>query len=389
MQKKLHIFNPDNDIALANGDSHYVIPRSARKIGEDLAVLPCWYAPQGSAVLIPDKDTLNEWNSFRPSFHFFVSDEIEKYHDFSPQPWGWNPMLINTLRKMGVSETQLPNSEQMKRLRALSHRSTSVRLLQSLSLSFPFCGESKELFTDDEIRIYVENHPLCVLKEPLSGSGKGLFWCKGEYTDFIRHWAVKVMKGQNSVVGEPVYDKVKDFAMEFFAGTDGKVSFAGYSLFNTDERGVYHGNLLASDDEIESKLAHYVPISWLRELKEQLLERLSGMFQNDYTGYLGIDMMICRSESPPYFIIHPCVEMNLRMNMGMTARLLYDNYVFPGSEGMFWVDYHKDSCELSREHEERMRSYPLEMMEGRIYKGYLPLVPVRVDSSYIAYVLVK
>ena len=32
----------------------------------------------------------------------------------------------------------------------------------------------------------------CLLKAPLSGSGKGLNWCKGTFTPFISGWCTRV-----------------------------------------------------------------------------------------------------------------------------------------------------------------------------------------------------
>ena len=48
-------------------------------------------------------------------------------------------------------------------------------------------------------------------------------------------------------------------------------------------------------------------------------------------------MMICRfpENEKPFFRIHPCVEINLRMNMGVVARFLYDRYVRSDSTGRF------------------------------------------------------
>ena len=56
-----------------------------------------------------------------------------------------------------------------------------------------------------------------MLKAPLSGSGKGLNWCKGIFTTFISGWCARVAASQGGVVGEPIYNKVEDFAMEFYA----------------------------------------------------------------------------------------------------------------------------------------------------------------------------
>ncbi|MEA5063338.1 MAG: hypothetical protein VB054_08425, partial [Petrimonas sp.] len=47
----MHLFNPDNDLALANFSANYTPPASALKIAEDLAILPVWYAPEKAKVV--------------------------------------------------------------------------------------------------------------------------------------------------------------------------------------------------------------------------------------------------------------------------------------------------------------------------------------------------
>lgn len=298
-------------------------------------------------------------------------------------------MLACLLRKMGISETVLPTDRQMQRLRILSHRSSSVCLFRSLSFPFPVCGSPEVLSSDEAVRIYVENHSSCLLKEPLSGSGKGLRWCRDEYTDALQHWSRKAIKAQESIVAEPVYNKVRDFAMEFYADAGGNVSFAGYSLFMANEWGTYKGNLLVSDTEIENRLSRFVPLEHLIAVKEQLLKRLPLLLQGDYTGYFGIDMMICKTDGLPEYLIHPCVEINLRMNMGMVAHLLYENHICTGSTGVFRIDYFKTPCELRRKHEEMNRVYSLVMDENKVKSGYLPLIPIGDDTQYLAYILIN
>ena len=101
-------------------------------------------------------------------------------------------------------------------------------------------------------------------------------------------------------------------------------------------------------------------------------------------------MMICRfpENEKPVFRIHPCVEINLRMNMGVVARFLYDRYVHSGSIGRFVIDYHPSEGEALQEHERMSATYPLKIREGRVYSGYLPLVPVHRRSCYRAWIWV-
>ena len=50
---KLYLFNPDSDLALANNETNYIAPVSARRMAQDLALLPVWYADPHNAVLAP------------------------------------------------------------------------------------------------------------------------------------------------------------------------------------------------------------------------------------------------------------------------------------------------------------------------------------------------
>ena len=149
--------------------------------------------------------------------------------------------------------------------------------------------------------------------------------------------------------------------MEFLADEGGQVRFIGYSLFETDKRGVYKENLLAADEAIEARISAYIPAETLRQVGRVLQVELAEVIGGSYQGYLGVDMMICRTKDGGY-AIHPCVEINLRMNMGVVARLVYDNYVCHGM--------------------------PLCLENGKVKSGYLSLTPVEDSTAYQAYILI-
>lgn len=136
--------------------------------------------------------------------------------------------------------------------------------------------------------------------------------------------------------------------MEFYSDGKGRIIFAGYSLFRTNAGGAYEGNRLLPDAEIERRLSAYVPVAALHRLREELQRRLSVSLGTEYTGYLGVDMMICRFALFPEFRIHPCVEINLRMNMGLVSRMLYDRYVRPGAGGTFRISYYPSDGQALR-----------------------------------------
>ena len=97
--------------------------------------------------------------------------------------------------------------------------------------------------------------------------------------------------------------------------------------------------------------------------------------------------MICRDEETQSFRIHPCVEINVRMNMGVVAHLFRENFVAPGTDGNFNIDYYPTNDALQEEHKLTMERYPAVIENGRLVSGYLPLVPVTPKSQYRAYVL--
>lgn len=406
--RKLYLFNPDHDLALANGETNYMPPASARQMAEDLALLPMWYAVPGSAVLAASAynlDFLKQMQALLPLEVVMMTERevngwgalcasanasLPSADTLSPSPWGWNPALRRRLLQMGVPEVTLPSPETLMVFRRLSHRERAVELLPRLQLSEHFCGESSYLTEPADWQHFVQSHDACLLKAPLSGSGKGLNWCRGVFTPFMSGWCARVATVQGGVVGEPVYSKVEDFAMEFWADGQGGVHFAGYSLFATSSGGAYEGNWLLSDEGIEQRLSRYVPLEALRALQVHLQGELSVLLTTSFVGYLGVDMMICHfpAEASEYRV-HPCVEINLRMNMGLVARLLYDRYVAAGSQGVFRVSYAPSPGEALQAHQQMEAAHPLCIENGKVVSGYLPLVPVTVRSSYRAFAVIS
>lgn len=365
-KKALYIFNPEHDLALASGEANYMAPASARRMASELALLPMWYAEEGSAVLAPSAYNLDYVKKIQEllglSVDLITEPELAIEQDLDIRPWGWDVALRKRLSVLGVDEVLLPSMGQLNDLREYSHRSKAVALLPELQLNEYFCGESYYLKTPEEWKRFVEGRKECLLKAPLSGSGKGLNWCKGIFTPFISGWCTRVAASQGGVIAEPIYNKVEDFAMEFYSDGAGELTFVGYSLFHTGKSGMYEGNCLLSNETIRKQLAQYIPLEALMDLENCLKYRLSALVGTVYKGYLGVDMMICRfpENEKPVFRIHPCVEINLRMNMGVIVRFLHDRYVRPGSTGRFVIDYHPSEGEALQEHERMSATYPLE-----------------------------
>ena len=377
--KKIYLFNPENDMALASGSPYYMAPASAKKMANDLAVLPAWYADAGSEILVGDSRQV-DWlrDGCRLSLPvngvLSVTDEYEEII-----PWGWSPALKH---RLGMD---MVRGVDVETLRGLSSRMTAVNLLPKLRIEGTI-GESSWLTSLENVSAFSLKHGRVLLKAPWSGSGKGIQPLCGLPDDNLQGWIRRIIATQGGVVGEPFYEKIKDFAMEFkVEGQD--VAFAGYSLFETDARGIHKENFLASDATIEEMLSEYVSRDVLHAIRKSLLQELSLLLGGNYQGYLGVDMMIIRSEEGKY-LVHPCVEVNLRMNMGVVSRLLFDRFMVPEAVGRYVIEFFPQRGEALQAHEKLMSQHTLVMEGERVRAGYLPLVPVFEDTNYLIYVII-
>lgn len=187
---------------------------------------------------------------------------------------------------------------------------------------------------------------------------------------------------------EPIFNKVEDFAMEFYSDGRGKLLFVGYSRFVTDDKGAYRGNILTSDEQVEEWIQQYVPFEAFVRIRNMMQKALETSYATSYMGFLGVDMMVCRQKEGHPYAINPHVEINLRMNMGIVSHVLSDHFIVLGGEGRFSIDCFPTHEALMERHEQDMQSYPLVVKDGRVVSGYLPLVPVTPKSRYRAFVCV-
>lgn len=386
----LYVFNPDTDLALANGDGNYTPTSSVRQMIQDLSVLPMWYAEPGSRVLA--EGTYNEefLSEMKGLFHREVSLISPKDLRFVDEPvmvspWGWNRSFRNMLGRAGVDMASLPSDIELDERRQLSQRKVVGQVLDLFRNESGFCGVSRNLIktTDCEKHFNSLKHSGgVVFKEPWSSSGKGLLWCRAAFSQKDRNWCHRVINSQGYVTMMPIYNKLQDFAMEFYIDDDSNhATFIGYSLFDTDIRGSYRGNTLLDNQEIEDHLSEYVPYENLQKTKLWVGPFLS---QVGYRAYVGVDMMIC--EEVGGMCIHPCVEINYRATMGYLARVLKDNYLTQEAHGRFKVQHFHSHDELATFVVERKQNNPLVIREGRVHSGFMPLVPVTPNTQNLAYI---
>ena len=384
---KLHLFNPENDLALADGGFSYCPPPAAMCIAGELSSLQLWYAGVEDAVLLPTER------------HIAFRDEMSAFFELPPayspsmqslvtalSPWGWSAQMRHRFKAMGFDGALLPSEDSIARMRCLSSRVHTIEILTALRNAGIDTPPMPQYINNiDDAVTFVNTHNRCVVKAPWSGSGKGIMWGIGNAEEPMVNFCKGVIRRQGGVVCEHFLNARTEFAMEFIATADA-VGFAGYSLF-TAENGAYTGNLLAGNEEIEKRLSQYIPIETLADVKAQLcvvMQRL--LTESGYRGYFGVDMMIY--DNGDGYRLNPCMEVNLRMNMGVVSRLFYDRFVGVGKQGIYRVRFFKQPGEVYRSHLEMKEMYPLKVQNSRITKGYINLVPVTHENRYIAYSII-
>lgn len=324
----LHIFNPEHDIALASGLSNFTAPHAGRQLRHDLGFLPSVWAVNDDAVLVDDVATAESaYRKLRVSVqrygrtlpakcHFVSFDKSgRELRNATPSPWGWDSALRALLLRRGM-DAQLPTDAAVETIRRLSHRRTAAWLLPQLRIE----GTVGDAFECDSFELVDErtaSYPKTILKAPWSSSGRGLrFVERGKDTPSLTPWLRNLLAGQGSVMVEPYYNKVKDFGMEFMSDGKGRVDYLGLSLFHT-ENGAYTGNILATEMVKKSDLMRYVSDFLFKSVQERICSILGEFFRDKYQGPFGVDMMIVANGD--VFLLHPCVEINLRRTMGHVA----------------------------------------------------------------------
>lgn len=330
----LHIYNPEHDIALGKNTVFFTPPKAARITRDAFCHRPALWAADGDWVLVDDielaENNLREEHCCHADVRFVTKADLArlKAEDMPErvEPWGWDRFLVAQLIRCNpLFASLMPSDEYLDRIRMFSSRQfvAEVLLPRILATDEMLIGEMT--VCRDEEEIYAElqkNNGFIVGKSPWSCSGRGVRFLNNSLTQSESGWIRNTLIEQGAVLVEPQYDKVLDFAMEFYAnGTD--VEYRGLNIFET-RSGAYLGNVEGSQEEKLTLLGSYVPLDVIERLKDNIILITVDIFRNAYEGPFGIDMMVVREDENEYeyenskstIRIHPCVEMNLRRTMG-------------------------------------------------------------------------
>lgn len=398
---KLHYFNPGHETAVLNGSLYYMPPSNTKRMMIDLAYLPAWYGEKDDLIIITkelDRDfigTLANIQTKLPQTFIPTPDAINKLiYAYDALPWGISPQSIyyfETIFKDSPSLIKIPVWR--TEYRALCSRECASQCLKELIKGNTDINPELQPILLSDIKqakkiIYSQKHTW-IIKAPFSSSGRGLLWIYDQsLTIANEQWIASVIKKQGYISLEKAIDKQLDFAMEFFSDGFGGITFHGLSLFETGDQGEYLGNYLGSQSNIYAKLTTYIAKKTINDIKDKLIQIINMHYGRNYTGYLGVDMMIYKTKDQIYHI-HPCVEINMRYTMGLVALELSKRLINCKSEGSFSITYSRNHGETLDEHLRMKQKYPAEFIAGRMTSGYFSLCPIDKETQYNAYILIK
>lgn len=364
--RNIHIFNPQNDLALANGSANFTAPASAMNLAIAGACLPIWYGERGDCFI--GAVNARWFDGMASSFNIDVSPVMEFCDGDTPRPWGWSAAIKTYLERFGFPAEVLPSDKKIDDWRTLSGRVFSSALLseyikeiyrnQDYGCLLPVIACSVE-----DAMAAISRFKTAMIKLPWSGSGRGQQVSDRTTPVELERRVAGMIKRQNAVEITPFYDKLLDFAMLWDKG-----EFTGYSLFTTDTHGGWTKNILLNDAEIEAVIENAVDdevnFALMKEKMGEIIRKTCREF--DFFGPVGVDFIVARGENGNFIVP---VEINWRRTMGHLAHKLKSDFICRDSVGLYYVlpsdevksgQYDVKDCSVSN---------------GRIERGKLDLVP--------------
>lgn len=311
---RLHLFNPQNDLALAAAGATYTPPAAARAFASAGAALPAWWAAGSDIVNCPAEDA--EWLMKR--FGRAVSTTGTASQG---APWGWSSNAATLLVKAGLPDNCLPDYAAIGRWRTLSHRQTAIEIRRKLGVDTGACvvneRQAREFLLLHGGRVYA--------KSPWSCSGRGVAPLGSLSMEQSLHIISGYINRQGCALLEADCGPGLNFAALFDSRAEG-VGFAGWSVFSSAGGGKYSGNNVDSQEALLQKICSHADVGALTDYVSRLETILTEIVTpSGYSGPLGIDMLANDAG------LNPCIELNLRRTMGFVAR---DIFACLGERGM-------------------------------------------------------
>ncbi len=369
----LYFFNPGCEIEVAEGKAVYSLPKYPAMLERDLSMLPMCLAAKGDCVLAARTQDVNFKEFFKDYFpcEFIDVDakggQAREFNFF--RPWGISPRALRIGEKFKFSDRYYdsPIGRWTPQHKQLFSRATSAAFFEKLTT---FSDYDEQLMTTksqlpiiaetwDEAEDFFYKHTQgSVFKAVFGSSGRGIrILTDTVMTPNLKNWIRSIIKNQNAIACEHLFEKVVDFSMHYDI-EGGKAIFVGVSTFNTSDTGSYIG----------SKVGRLEELPLIKPLTANELSGLHIKALNDspytkfYCGPLGIDCMVYREQGQ--LKVNPCIEINCRHSMGRLAMQISD---LADGDATFLV-FNKTAPPVPTD---RKPSFS----NGKLVGGFLPLTP--------------
>jgi hypothetical protein len=398
------LFNPTCEYAVANGNTTWHPNKILQKMEADLATLPLFFAKSSDKIIvdtIPGKEYTDHLQKTGIDLPDFILKQAVKAGpiNFPVQqlnPWGWSPAahhFLNPLKQNCSSDFKnSPVFNWHPSYKNLYSKKFASEILKQLAHQFPseyFIKEeqlTEVCTTQEDHEILLKKWDKIMVKAPWSSSGRGLQpITKTPVHPKVWDKVRGLIKEQGYTIVEPYLDKVIDLAFQFEI-KHGKINYLGISNFLTDEKGQYKGNHLKGlPDNLDTavkEFVEYLPSIIINPLIE-ILE--SSDLAKNYEGFFGVDTLIFKDEQSQ-LKVNPCLEINLRHNMGLLS-LYLEKLIVHHKKGLFST-YFKPGTSFYQFKKEMEAKHPLVIHNNKIESGFWSLTEAKKDTAFGAYILV-
>ena len=401
----IFLFNPTCEYAVANGKASWQPNRLLQKMETDLATLPQFFAQSCDIVLtenLPSSEFIHSFDQLECQLpQFFKKHDFIKEAEIKPNelnrlvPWGWSVAthkLLSPLKKHCSYEFKSspvfnwkPESKELYSKRFALEVLT--KLLSELHYDFLLPGHllTEVCTTQSEIEKVISKWGNVMIKAPWSCSGRGLQpITKTPVHPKVWERITGIINDQRFVIAEPYLNKVADLAFEFKV-EKGRVDFCGISNFFTDNKGQYQGNYIHGiPNEYDNDT-----VTFLKSLPDILVKPIIKTLESSklsllYEGNFGVDMLIFRDEKNR-LKVNPCLEINLRQNMGLLA-LQLEKLVSPDKTAIYRMFYQQGKSFLEFKNE-MTKKHPPVFVNRKLYSGFFALTEANENTQFGAYIL--
>lgn len=402
MSGRLYVFNPTNEMAIANGQVSYMPPAHLRRFENDLAALPWMFAEKRDFILVGQRsgNSLKHLVDLGWEMPTIVTspEEIPSGTKLEFSPWGWSPAIYNKLKPFFRYATaqwqEHPFSRWDNRLSHLLSRETGYRLLNEIRVLWQRFPQKYDLLEVPAQPITINNFeqlshifkkitPPAVVKTPWSASGRGLFRIRNYEDDPSQSdWVRGMLKRQGKVYIEKMLSGIQDVSFQFIIKNN--IQYQGHNFFYTDVSGQFEGCAVGYP---VNPSPHFRDTSKVlealhqgRDIVQEALKRIG--IETLYWGPAGIDGLFFENEKKE-MKLHPCLEINLRYNMGL-ANICLQKRIHSTARGkwktaLFKQESWTDFCKRKK------RENPLKMEDKKIKKGFLPLIDADTEKLFGAW----